>query len=205
MMGVDDERALLADLPIPPRDRWLQLLYQCAFVACLGVRAISVLQRHPFWGVGRCRAMSTPHSCRGLPGRCSLSARRAAADAAGRKAWHTAGTRSCWPASTSWRRRTESTPRQRRQRPRIPLPARARRRPCRRVCTLSGGDYSLFVGAESGRWRGTGTPPRRRPGPAESPHIDTVINARISFHFTQNHRTMHPTVCTHDAQLPMYH
>lgn len=30
MLGVDDERALLADLPLGPRDRWLQLLYQCA-------------------------------------------------------------------------------------------------------------------------------------------------------------------------------
>ena len=28
MLGVDEERALLADLPIAPRDCWLQLLYQ---------------------------------------------------------------------------------------------------------------------------------------------------------------------------------
>jgi hypothetical protein len=30
MLGVDEERALLAALPVPPADRWLQLLYQCA-------------------------------------------------------------------------------------------------------------------------------------------------------------------------------
>lgn len=32
MLGVDEERALLTDLPVPPADRWLQLLYQCVSV-----------------------------------------------------------------------------------------------------------------------------------------------------------------------------
>lgn len=32
MLGVDEERALLSDLPVPAADRWLQLLYQCVTV-----------------------------------------------------------------------------------------------------------------------------------------------------------------------------
>ena len=58
MLGVDEERALLADLPVGPADRWLQLLYQCAPFLLPAIRRSAIC-------VGRARANAacTPLAC----------------------------------------------------------------------------------------------------------------------------------------------
>ena len=48
MLGVDEERALLADLPVPPADRWLQLLYQCALFLLPASERSAVIPCHAF-------------------------------------------------------------------------------------------------------------------------------------------------------------
>lgn len=65
MLGVDEERALLADLPVPPADRWLQLLYQCALSDCALLTARQtgpdVHWRAPHVSFQRCKAQPHVH------------------------------------------------------------------------------------------------------------------------------------------------